>query len=115
MPQAEDGADIRLTFDPSLPLHTITLAGPAPWPAPPTFEIWFEGVQSNFTHPNRHVVSPDRRRLNVSDRGFGNLLDGLQFNHTTTAISAEITLMVSLGRAASAVAAFRACGQTPSV
>jgi len=47
LPHAEDGADIRLTFDPSLPLHTITLAGPAPWPVAPTFEIWFEGVQPN--------------------------------------------------------------------
>ncbi len=111
----EDDLAMRLTFDPSVPLYTITVSGPEPWPVAPEFGIRFDGPQPNTIRTDRHVLSPDLQRLSVSDRGFGNVLDGLQFNDTATAFSGEATVTVSLTGAAPEVEAFRACGLTPSV
>jgi hypothetical protein len=53
--------------------------------------------------------------LTVTDRGFGNVLDGLQHNEAATALAGSASLSVSLDGAAPAVEAFRDCAQTPSV
>ncbi len=111
---AQDDVDVRLTFDPAVPLYTITLTSPEPWPIAPDFVIVFDGPQPNIIATDRHVLSPDRRSLTVSDRGFGNVLDGLQFNQTATGISGAAARAVSLADAAPEVAAFRACLGAPS-
>lgn len=111
----EDGTAMRLTFDPGVPLYTIAVTGAEPWPAAGQFSMTFGGPQPNTIRTDRHVLSPDLSTLSVSDRGFGNVLDGLQFNTTASATSGAMTLSVSLDGAAPEVEAFRACGQTPSV
>lgn len=109
-----EGVAVRLTHDPSVPLYTITLTGTEPWPVASDFAIRFDGARPLTIRTDRHVLSADRRSLSVADRGFGNVLDGLQFNDTAEGISGETSLAVSLQAAATAVAAFRACGQVPT-
>ena len=53
--------------------------------------------------------------LTVADVGFGNLLDGLQFNTTTTAIAGEATVTFPLAGIAEPLAAFRACAPSRPV
>lgn len=112
---AEGDTVVHLTFDPSAPLYTIAISNAEPWPVAARFSMTFEGPQPNTIHTNRHVLSPDRGTLSVSDRGFGNVLDGLQFNATALARTGAMTVSVSLDGAAPAVAEFRNCGQVPSV
>jgi len=106
--------DVRLTFDPAVPHYTITLTTPDPWPVAPSFAMVFDGPRPNIIRTDRHVLSPDRRALSVTDRGFGNVLDGLQFNGTATGISGPAAVTLSLEGAAPEVAAFRACTTAPT-
>ena len=110
----EPGVAIRLTFDPSLPLYTITLTGPDAWPRAGSFGIRFDGARPGTITTDRHALSADGRSLSVSDRGFGNLLDGLEFNDRATGFSGPAVLGVSLDGAAEAVQAFRRCGDIPT-
>ncbi len=112
---SEGDVAVRLTFDPAVPLYTITLTGPDPWPVAGSFGILFSGEAPNTITTDRHVLSPDRQSLSVSDRGFGNVLNGLARNETATGFSGEAALSVSLDGAAPAVEAFRNCGATPTV
>lgn len=106
---------VRLTYDPRVPLYTIAITAAETWPVADGFGIQFVGEQPNTIQTNRHVLSPDLRTLSVSDRGFGNVLDGLQFNETAIAMSGLTAATVSLEGAAPAVETFRTCGQVPSV
>ena len=54
-------------------------------------------------------MSEDGRALTVVDTGFGNVLDGLQYNHTAYAIAGDLEIPFPLEGAAEPVAAFRAC------
>lgn len=112
---AEGDTAVRLTFDPSVPLYTIAITSSDPWPVATQFSMSFDGLQPNTIRTDRHVLSPDFNVLSVSDRGFGNVLDGLQFNATAIAASGGTTVRISLDGAAPEVEAFRSCGQTPSV
>lgn len=107
-------ATVRLTYDPSVPLYTITMTGDAPWPVAAIFGMTFDGPRPNTIQTDRHVLSPDRSALSVSDRGFGNVLDGLQYNDTATGFSGGARVTVSLDGAAEPVAAFRACLIAPT-
>ncbi|MEJ6390567.1 hypothetical protein V8J83_13725 [Gymnodinialimonas sp. 2307UL20-7] len=110
----EDAVSVRLTFDPTVPLYTITLTAQDPWPISPEFAMQFNGSQPLTIRTGRHVLSPDRLSLSVSDRGFGNVLDGLQFNATAQGLSGPASVAISLDGAAPEVAAFRSCGQVPT-
>ncbi len=110
----EANVAVRLTYDPSVPLYTITLTMAEPWNVAPEFGIRFDGARPNTIRTDRHVLSPDRQSLSVSDRGFGNVLDGLQFNEVAEGFSGEDAVAVSLDGAAPEVEAFRTCGQVPT-
>lgn len=110
-----DGVTVRLVHDPSVPLFTITISlADGGWEVAPEFGIRFDGPRPNTIRTDRHVLSPDGQSLSVSDRGFGNVLDGLQFNEMATAFSGNTVANVSLEGAAPAVEAFRSCGQVPT-
>ena len=47
--------------------------------------------------------------VTVKDSGFGNVLDGLEFNNTATAILGNEAVTFGLENAGPAVRAFRAC------
>jgi hypothetical protein len=105
---------VRLTYDPSLPLYTISIRRAEPWPDAPVFAIRFVGSRANLISTSRHVLSDGRLTLTVTDRGFGNVLDGLEFNEAAVAMAGETSVAVSLDGAAPEVAAFRACVQMPT-
>ncbi len=102
-------ARVELTYDPTQPLYTITVTLPTPWPDAPVFGMRFDGPQGRAIGTSRHVLSNGDTSLTVTDRGFGNVLDGLQYNHTATAITGDIKVAFPLDGAAEPVAAFRAC------
>ncbi len=113
---AEANLSVRLTYDPSAPLYTISITRPAPLPTAQTFAIRFDGPAPLQIATDRHAYSDDQRSLTVSDSGFGNVLNGLQFNVSMTALVGEEGLSFSLDGAAEPVAAFRTCKQPlPSV
>ncbi|MEM7490850.1 MAG: excinuclease ABC subunit B [Pseudomonadota bacterium] len=97
----------QVTFDPATGLYTIHLTRPGGWPPAPVFSIRFEGAAPLTISTDRHRTEGDR--LTVTDRGFGNVLAGLEFNGTATAILGATTLSLDLAGAAAAVRAFRDC------
>lgn len=108
---AEAGGEVIVTHDPSAAMPyaiEIRLAG-GRWPDAPTFGLSYEGSAPLAIGTHLHVLSGDGSTLRVEDRGFGNVLDGLEFNDTVTAVSGDMTLSLSLEEAAPAVRAFRAC------
>jgi hypothetical protein len=110
---AEADLAIRLTYDPGPPLYTITLTrAERDWPDAPVFALSFAGPQPNLITTDRHVT--DGTSLSVSDRGFGNVLDGLQFNDTATALIGDTEIAIPLENAAAAIATFRGCTSAPS-
>lgn len=111
---ATDAAQVRLTYDPALPEYAIMLTRDEPWPRAPVFAMRFDGAHPLFITTDRHVLSDDNATLTVTDRGFGNVLDGLQFNFTAFALTGNVALVIPLDGAAPEVAAFRACTTTPS-
>ncbi len=111
---SESGVDVLLTHDPGLPLWTITVTGPEPWPEAPSFAIAFLGGVELTIGTDRHSLSADGRALTVADRGFGNVLAGLSGNARAVFLAGSAELSVSLEGAAPEVAAFEACGAMPS-
>ena len=101
--------DIRLTYDPSGPLYTITVTRAEPWPEAPVFGMAFTGGAELTITTDRHVLSEDGRALTVTDRSFGNVLLGLTQNESATVFSGPIALLFSLAGAAPEVAEFAAC------
>jgi hypothetical protein len=106
--------EVRLTYDPSLPLYTIAIRGAEPWPDSAVFAMRFEGPRENTISTTRHVLSEGGRTLSVADVGFGNVLDGLEFNAVAVAFAGQAALAFDLAGAAPEVAAFRACTIAPS-
>lgn len=105
-------AQVYLSFDPAVPLYTIRLTRKgAPWTPGPVFAIRFDGPRGLTISTDRHVIGDGGQSLTVTDTGFGNVLDGLQFNDAATALIADQALSVALDGAAPAVAAFRTCAQ----
>jgi hypothetical protein len=108
---------VRLTYDPSLPEYTIAIRlADAPWPeSEPLRDPVRRTAQGNMISTGRHVLSEDGRTLSVSDRGFGNVLNGLEFNVRRTGGAGDRVVTIDLDGAAPEVAAFRACTASPSV
>lgn len=102
-------ARIELTYDPTQPRYSLTITRPAPWPDVPGFAMRFDGSLLIAIGTDRHVLSEDGTALSVTDSGFGNVLDGLQYNSTATAQAGAAEVSFSLAGAAEPVAAFRAC------
>lgn len=111
----EDGAEVTLTHDPAAPLYTITIRTFAPWPDADAFGIRFDGPAGLTITTDRHVISPDGRALSVADRGFGNVLNGLQQNDTATALVGNTAVTFSLDDADDPVSKFRLCEAIPGV
>lgn len=106
---------IRVAYDPSEPEpYAITLTRPEPWPLTETFGLRFDGPMAMTIGTSRHQLSPDGRSLTVTDTGFGNVLDGLAYNGTATALAGETAVPFDLTGARPAVEAFRACNVVPT-
>lgn len=112
-----DTADLslRITFDPAQPEpYAISLTRPRPWVKTGSFGLRFEGPAAMTIGTARHRISPDGKTLTVSDSGFGNVLDGLAFNGSATALAGTTEIPFDLSGARPAVEAFRSCNVVPS-
>lgn len=102
--------EITVTYDASLPEYTVTVTLPAgAWPSDPTFGMAFAGERPNTIQTNFFTRSADGRSLTVRDRGFGNVLNGLQFNTRAYAILGDTTVGFALDGIGPAIEAFRDC------
>lgn len=108
---SEGGSDVTVTYDHGTKLYAIAVSSPDGWPAAPGFSIRFDGARPNIISTTRHRVTGSR--LTVTDSGFGNVLDGLEFNKSATAYTETASITVSLDGAAMPVQAFRACAKAP--
>jgi hypothetical protein len=103
-------AEIIITFDARLAEYSLAVAPRAhSFPNAPSFTMTFEGGDEISIGTTNHVLSDYGRRLTVRDTGFGNVLDGLEYNNIATARSGHIAYEFDLTNAAPAVRAFRAC------
>lgn len=113
-----DTAEARLviTHDPQGPEYALSLTlTSGQWPAAPAFHIGFRGGQALTIGTGQHVLSDQGQTLTVRDGGFGNVLDGLEFNTIARAWSGDQAVFLPLEGAAPPVRAFRACGQAPAL
>lgn len=107
-------ASVAVTYDPRRDQpYAITITLAQPWPEGPLFGIRYDGGRAQTITTDRHVLSDGGRTLTVTDRGFGNVLDGLEFNTTATAATGDRAVTLPLDGAAPEVAAFRACAAAP--
>lgn len=108
-------ANLRVTYDPRLTEpYAIAIARAAPWPEAPVFSMTFDGSRGLTISTDRQTLSSDRTTLTVTDRGFGNVLNGLEFNVMATARLGNDALAFPLAGAAPEVRAFRACAEAPT-
>ena len=106
----EGGNSVTLTWDPSqAQAYAIALSRGESWPEGAMFAISFDGPRALTISTNRHVLSDEGTTLTVTDRGFGNVLDGLEFNETAIAALDGAQIAFSLAGAAGPVRDFRAC------
>jgi hypothetical protein len=107
-------AEIVLTYDPSKPVYSITVTRKGTtWAPAPIFGMAFADRAPNRITTPMHRLSDDNRALTVTDRGFGNVLDGLQFNDQAIAFLGDQSISFELDGAAPEVQAFRECRPIP--
>ena len=112
---ATESERVVVTYDPRLPEpYAIAVTGATPWPDTPGFSMRFDGPRGLTISTDRHKVSEGGRTLSVTDTGFGNVLNGLEFNNTAIALSGNIAVPFPLAGAAPEVQAFRACIAAPT-
>lgn len=105
-----ESAYVLLTYDPSEPRYSIAITRKGgPWPNGSAFQMLFDGPAPLAIGTDRHILSDGGRTLTVTDRGFGNVLNGLQFNGMARATTGGLTESFSLTGAAGPVQAFRDC------
>lgn len=105
---------VRVTYDSAVPEYAIAITPDRGWSTGPTFSIRFDGPRGLTISTNRHVIMESGTTLTVTDRGFGNVLNGLEFNETATASLGDQAVVIALDGAAPAVRAFRACTEAES-
>ncbi|MEL7097291.1 MAG: hypothetical protein AAGM84_00545 [Pseudomonadota bacterium] len=108
---AEDGAEITVTYDHGSQLYAVDVTAPYGWPDAPAFSMRFDGPRPNTISTARHQTQGNT--LTVTDTGFGNVLDGLEFNRSATAFTQTAAVTFSLDGAAEPVQRFRDCTKTP--
>lgn len=104
-------ADIVITYNVDLPEYTlhIILRGGV-WADTDTFQLIFGGGRGGAIGTTQQAISGDGTTLTVRDSGFGNVLDGLEFNRRMGVVTdAQMMFDVALDDAVPAVRAFRAC------
>ncbi len=100
---------VEVTYDPAAPEYAIHITRETAWPAAEAFGIRFSGARPNTIVTDRQVITNEGRTVSVYDSGFGNVLNGLQFNETASALLGDALVDVRLDGAADPVAEFRTC------
>ena len=112
--QMPDGA-VHLSYAPVNEEFSITLTRFEPWESDDVFAIKFDETRPIFITTDRHQLTPDRTGLTVTDRGFGNVLDGLQYNEWAIAATGQSVMIIPLTHAADAVQSFRECSDAQTI
>lgn len=102
-----DDTRITVTYDPRARLYAIDITRPGGWAPAPVFALQFTGRVPLTITTDRHRI--DGPRLRVTDRGFGNVLRGLENGGAAVAMLGDTRAAVALQGAAGPVQAFRAC------
>jgi hypothetical protein len=100
---------VTVTYDGAT--YALHITRPEGWPPADVFSLRFAPNGPTIS-TTRHSI--DGNRLTVTDSGFGNVLNGLQFNTTAIALIGNIQQPIDLQGAAPAVEAFRNCRPAPS-
>ena len=101
---------ITVTYDPAITEYTITVTLPdGRWADDPVFGMAFANDSPINIQTDQHSVSSDGRSITVKDRGFGNVLNGLEFNSRAYAILGDTTVGIDLTGIGPAITAFRDC------
>ncbi len=95
---------VAITYDGSL--YAITLTRPEGWPRGSLFTMAFQPIGPVISTRRHRIVG---NALTVTDRGFGNVLNGVEFNAVAIATVGETSVTIDLSEAAPEVQAFRAC------
>lgn len=94
----------------SKPLYTLTVTlRSSTWSPSPWFTMRFEGSTPIGIVTARHALSQNQFDLTASDTGFGNVLDGLEYNDTTLVHTQNQVVQFPLDGAAPEVRKFRNC------
>jgi hypothetical protein len=101
--------EVVLTYDPRVPLYTITLTRPQPWPEAPVFSMTYRGPFGRRIVTDQHELGNGGRSLTVTDRGFGNVIEGLVQDNAFIAQAGDTAVSVPLAGAAGPAAAFAKC------
>lgn len=105
-----EAGSLTVTYDASLPEYAIEITlAEADWPDSATFAMGFLGENPISIQTDRHVRSDDGRSLTVTDRGFGNVLNGLEFNTVAAGFAGEFSVSFDLTGIGPAITAFRNC------
>lgn len=110
-------ADLTVTYNRRSdgPFAIEITQGDGNWQPSPVFLMRFDGPRRSVITTDRHTLGPEGKTLTVTDRGFGNVLDGIEFNIIAIAKSGETTLVFPLTGAAPAVRRFRVCVASPEI
>lgn len=105
-----DTAEIAITYDVSLPEYALFITlREGEWDNAPSFQMTFQGGVPVTIGTTRHMLSGDSATLSVRDRGFGNVLDGIELNTSLAAGTGARFVTADTSDAAAAVQAFRNC------
>jgi len=108
--ETSDSGDVTVTYDPAITEYTITLTlADGTWPDAPVFGMAFVAERPINIQTDRFTITNEGRSLTVTDRGFGNVLNGLEFNSRAYAVLGDLTVPVPLAQIAPAIEAFRNC------
>lgn len=110
-----ENALLRITFDPAIEEYSLAISLTRSWAAGPIFALRFEGLQSNTITTDQHRITDGGATVVVTDSGFGNVLDGVEFNTTVTAILGEQEVTVLLDGAAQSLREFRRCSASVAI
>ncbi len=107
-----DTAAVTVTYDPAAAAqpYAIAITGEGLAPAP-VFAIRFDGPRGLTITTDRHELTAGT--VTVRDRGFGNVLNGIEFGETATAILGTTEIAFPLTGADAPTQAFRACIAAP--
>lgn len=108
-------ASVLVTYNSATQEYSIAITPDRPWSQSPIFAMRFDGPLNTTITTDRHVISAEGQTLTVTDSGFGNVLSGLEFNDTATALLGDQSVVVTLNGAGPAVRDFRACTSSLSI
>jgi len=101
---------ITVTYDASLPEYAVAITLPeGTWPDAPLFGMAFTDDRPVNIQTNRHERIDAGRTIIAKDRGFGNVLAGLEFNSRAYAIAGDVTVGFSLDGIKGPITDFRNC------